>query len=137
MDKSFLAFMAFGLGALYLLINFIGGIQEEDDQYRNNDYKIEHKYDQYKTVDSIGQDVLDVTDAPQNIQLEAWNASTLKDEFLDFFPAFDEMRLFITDRVRGEELVNELTTLVDSIEDKFFSGDITTDQAKRKLGSLK
>ena len=136
MDKGFLVFMAIGLGAVYMVINFIGDIQEEDDKYSNNDYKIAHQYDQYKTVDSIGQDVLDVTDASRDIQLKAWNTSTLKEEFLEFFPAFDEMKLFITDRLRGEELINTLTILVDDIEDRFFSGEITAEKAKKQLGSL-
>jgi hypothetical protein len=137
MDKGLMVFLAIGLGGVYFVINFIGDIQEEDDKYSNNDYKIEHQYDQYKTVDSIGQDVLDMTDAPRSTQFLAWNASSIKDEFLDFFPAFDEMRFFIKERVRGEELVSTLTTLVDDIEDKFFSGTINAEQAKRKLSSLK
>ena len=54
MDKSLLIFIAIGLGALYLVTNFIGDIQAEDDASRNKDYVIAHKYDQYKSVDSIG-----------------------------------------------------------------------------------
>ena len=137
MDKGLMIFMAIGLGGMYVLMNFIGDIQKDDEVYRNNDYKIEHKYDKYKTVDSIGQDVLDVTNTPRSTQLAAWNASTIKDEFLDFFPAFDEMRLFLTDRIRGEELITTLTALIDDIEDKFFSGTISPDQAKKELSSLK
>ena len=135
--KGPLVLLAIALGGMYILINFIGDIQKEDDVYSNNEYKIAHKYDKYKTVDSIGQDVLDVTNTPRSTQLAAWNASSIKNEFLDFFPAFDEMRLFVTDRVRGEELVTTLTTLVDDIEDKFFSGTINPEQAKKQLSSLK
>ena len=137
MDKGLMIFLAIGLSGMYVLVNFIGDIQKEDDVYSNNDYKIEHQYDKYKTVDSIGQDILDVTDVSRSTQLEAWNASDIKDEFLDFFPAFDEMKLFVTDRVRGEELITTLTSLIEDIEDKFFSGTINPEQAKKQLSSLK
>ena len=137
MDKSFLAFMAIGIGAMYLLINFMGDIQESDKRLENKDHKKEHMYDKYKTTDSIGQEVLDLTGATKEVQFGAWNESLLKEEFLELFPAFDEMRFFIKDRLRGEELITELTSTIDTIEDKFFSGTMNAEQAKRMLSSLK
>ena len=137
MDKSLLFFIAIGLGFLYFVTNFVGDIQEEDDRYRNNDYKQEHLYDAYNTVDSIGQDILDVTGANAATQLGAWNHSLLKDEFLDLFPDFSEMKNFVKDRVRGKILHDKLTNKINSIEDKFFSGGITAADAKRELSMLK
>ena len=130
-------FIAVGVGFLYFITNFIGDIQSEDDKYANNDYKQAHKYDKYKTVDSIGQEILDVTGAGAKIQLGAWNSSFLKDEFLDLFPDFTEMKNFIKDRLRGKILQDKLTKKVAEIEDKFFSGGITAEDAKRELGTLK
>ena len=137
MDKSLLFFIAIGLGFLYFVTNFVGDIQEEDDAYRNNDYKQEHLYDAYNAVDSIGQDILDVTGANAATQLGAWNHSLLKDEFLDLFPDFSEMKHFIDDRLRGKILQDKLRNKVNEIEDKFFSGGITAEDAKRELGTLK
>ena len=137
MDKSLMIFIAVGVGFLYFITNFIGGIQQEDDRYANNDYKQEHKYDAYKKVDSVGQDILDVTGANQNIQLGAWNHSSLKDEFLDLFPDFTEMKHFIHDRLRGKILQDKLKKKVSTIEGKFFSGGITAEDAKRELSTLK
>ena len=137
MDKSFLVFMAIGLGALYLVINFIGDIQEEDDKYQNEGYQQEHKYDAYQMVDSIGQEVLDVTGADVTTQVNAWNQSMLKQDFLALFPDFSEMQVFITERIRGDKLKSKLSTLVEDIEGDFFGGGISPEQAKRKLGSLK
>jgi len=130
-------FIAIGLGFLYFVTSFVGDIQAEDDTFANNDYKKEHKYDAYKTVDNIGQDILDVTDADVKTQLGAWNKSLLKDEFLELFPNFTEMKSFIDDRVRGEILSTKLKALVTDTESKFLSGEITEEQAKRKLDSLK
>ncbi len=136
MDKSLMIFIALGLGFLYFVTHFIGGL-EEDTPYANNEYKQEHKYDAYKTVDSVGQDILDVTGADAKTQLGAWNSSLLKDEFLDLFPDFTEMKNFINDRIRGKILQDKLIEKVTEIEDKFFSGGITAEDAKRELGTLK
>ncbi|MBA1419986.1 MAG: hypothetical protein FAF03_11155 [Epsilonproteobacteria bacterium] len=57
MDKSLMIFIAIGLGALYLVTNFIGDIQAEDDAYKNSGYQQEHIYDKYQTTDSVGQDI--------------------------------------------------------------------------------
>ena len=137
MDKGLMFFVVIGVGFLYFITNFIGSIQEEDEGYRNNDYNQEHKYDAYMAVDSIGQDILDVTDANLETQIGAWNHSLLKDEFLDLFPDFSEMKNFVKDRVRGKILHDKLTNKINTIEDKFFSGGITAADAKRELSTLK
>jgi hypothetical protein len=137
MDKSLMFFIAIGMGFLYFVTNFVGDIQAEDEKYQNNDYNKEHMYDQYKMVDSIGQDILDLTGAPENIQISAWNASSLKGEFLELFPDFEEMKLFISDRIVGQTLQNKLNQKLQEVEDKFFSGNMTVEQAERELSSLK
>ena len=137
MDKSLMIFIAIGLGFLYFVTTFVGDIQAEDDAYRNNDYNQEHIYDKYQTVDSIGQRILDLTGADVTTQLGAWNNSMLKDEFLELFPRFDEMKSFVSDRIRGQLLKNKLTHTIDTIEDQFFSGTINAEQAKHELSSLK
>ena len=130
-------FIAIGIGFLYFITTFVGDIQAEDDNYRNNTYNEEHAYDEYNTVDSIGQDILDVTGASNAVQMKAWNKSLLKDEFLDLFPDFSEMKNFVDDRVRGEALQSKLKQVISKTEDKFFTGTITDVQAKRMLSSLK
>jgi len=137
MDKSLMFFIAFGLGALYFVTNFVGGIQAEDEAYQNNGYNQEHIYDKYQVVDSIGQDILDLSGENVQTQLGAWNNSMLKDEFLELFPRFDEMKNFAKDRIRGKILQDKLITTISTIEDKFFSGTMDAEQAKRELSSLK
>ena len=137
MDKSLMIFIAIGMGFLYFITSFVGGIQAEDDAYRNNDYNQEHIYDQYKMVDSIGQDILDLTGAQENVQIAAWNDSSLKDDFLELFPDFEEMKLFVSDRIVGEALQNKLNQKLQEVEDKFFSGSMTVEQAERELSLLK
>ena len=137
MDKSLLIFIAIGLGALYLVTNFIGDIQEEDDAYKNNQYKVEHKYDQYQKVDSIGQSILVFDNIDVKTQVEAWHASELKLEFLELFPDYGEMKKFIKDRTRGDALQAKVLKVIDNVEGKFFSGTLSAEQAKQMLSSLK
>jgi hypothetical protein len=137
MDKSFMIFVALGMGFLYFVTTFIGDIQAEDEAYQNKDYNQERKYDQYQSVDSIGQGILDLTGADAKTQLGAWNSSMLKEEFLDLFPRFDEMKDFANDRIRGKILQDKLIQTLNTIEDKFFSGTMDSEQAKRELSELK
>ena len=137
MDKSFLVFVVIGLGFLYLTVNFVGDIQEDDEKYRNKGYNQEHKYDKYKTVDGVGQEILNLLGADAKTQIAAWDESKLKDEFILLFPDFGDMKNFVNDRINGEILKTKLLAQINSIEDRFFSGSITVDQAKQELSSLK
>jgi hypothetical protein len=137
MDKSFLVFVLIGLGFLYFITNFVGDIQAEDEKYSNKAYEQEHKYDKYKTVDGVGQDILNLLGADAGTQVAAWNESAIKDEFILLFPDFENMKNFVKDRIIGEALQAKLLTQVNSIENRYFSGAITADQAKQELSLLK
>ena len=129
-------FIAVGIGFLYFITNFIGEIQEEDN-LQNSEYKVKHKYDAYQNVDSIGQEILDVTGASSSVQVAAWNASVLKKDFLLLFPDFSEMKIFVNERVRGKAVQVKLINSVNDVEDKYFSGAMNAEQAKRSLDTLK
>ena len=136
MDKSLMIFIAIGIGFLYFITNFVGEIQE-DDNLQNSEYKEKHKYDAYHNVDSIGQEILDVTGAATSVQVAAWNASMLRNDFLMLFPDFSEMKVFVNERVRGKAVQVKLINSVNDVEDKYFSGVMNAEQAKRSLDTLK
>jgi hypothetical protein len=137
LDKSMMVFIAIGIGFYYVVTHYVGDIQKEDEVYQNSAYQDEHKYDQYYTTDSIGQDIIDATLADPATQVEVWNRSPLKSEFLEIFPDFDTMKGFIKNRVRGEPLVHKLLQNVSNVEDRFFSGTMNAEQAKRALENIK
>jgi len=136
MDKSFMVYIAIGIGFMYLITTYVGDIQAEDEKYRNDAYNEEMKYKQYNAVDSIGQHILDLTGVDAQTQFKAWHKSELKDEFLEIFPNFSEMQSFVKDRIRGKILQDKLQNALREIEDKFFSGKMTAEEAKRELGSI-
>lgn len=137
MDKSLVIFIAVGLGALYLIINFVSDIQKEDDTYRNNDYNIAHQYDKYERTDSIGQSILVFEAEDIKTQLAVWHSSKIKQEFLAIFPDYSDMKTFVKERIRSELLQKTLIKKIDEVEGKFFSGTIDSEQAKQMLDSLK
>ena len=136
MDKSLFFFVLIGMGFIYFITQFVGDIQQ-DEKFQSEEYKQKHQYEQYMGVDSIGREILDMTDAPMNIQADAWNQSELKREFLALFPDFSEMKIFVTERVRGELLKAKLNASIDKAESEYLSGSMNAEQAKRSLGQLK
>ena len=136
MDKSLFFFVVIGVGFLYFITQFIGDIQE-DEKFQNEEYKQKHQYTQYKSFDSIGRYILDVTDAPVSTKVQAWNNSKLKTEFLELFPDFSEMKIFVKERLRGEALQAKIIASLDDVEGQYFSGDMNGEQAKRELSLLK
>jgi len=137
MDKSLLVFIAVGIGFFYMVTNYVGKIQHEDDSFQNSAYQQEHKYDQYYAEDTIGQAIIDASYADPEILLDIWDKSPLKPEFLELFPDFDTMKSFVRHRVRGEALINRLLVKINEIEDKFFSGKMNAEQAKRALENIR
>lgn len=137
MDKSLFLFIVIGVGFLYFITHFVGDIQKEDDKYQNIEYQQKHKYDQYQSTDSIGQEILDVSDADAKTQVDAWNNSKLKEEFIALFPEFYEMKKFAEERVRGEILKGKLLESIKSVESQYFSGTMNAEEAKRTFGLLK
>lgn len=136
-DKSLILYIAIGIGFFYVVTTYVSDIQAEDDRYRNNAYKQQHQYDKYQTTDSVGEIVLEVSELDAAKQVSAWNESPLKPKWLALFPDFSAMKMFVTDQVHGEPLVSKLTKTVDEAEDKYFSGTLNVEGAKRLLGSLK
>lgn len=136
MDKSLFFFIIIGIGFLYFITNFVGDIQQ-DEKFQNEEYVQKHQYDQYQSVDSIGREILDMTDTPESIQVQAWNNSKLKTEFLELFPDFSEMKIFVKERLRGDILQAKLIASIESVESQYFSGKMNAEQAKRELSLLK
>lgn len=136
MDKSLFFFILIGVGFLYFITQFIGDIQE-DEKFQNEDYKVKHQYDRYKSVDSIGREIIDVRDTAETTQVEAWNNSKLRTDLVELFPDFSAMKTFVKERVRGDLLQKKLNHLIDDVESQYFSGAMDSETAKKSLGQLK
>jgi len=137
MDKAFLFYVLLGLGFLYVITHYVGEIQAEDDKYANREYKKAHMYDAYYAKDNVDRAVLEFTGSDINKQIEVWNNTPFKDEFIALFPDFEAMKVFARDRIHGEALSQKLLAEITMAEDKFVSGTITVKQLKDSLSQLK
>ena len=129
MDKSMIIVLVMGLGLFYV----VGKYDLSEPFQQSEKYDEAHQYDKFYGNDSIGRDVLDLRGENDERQLEAWNRSPLKDAFFTLFPDFSDMRYFIEEHLRGEFLINYLLEHIEEIESDFFSGKLTTEEAKRKF----
>ncbi|NOZ90389.1 MAG: hypothetical protein GXO60_03780 [Epsilonproteobacteria bacterium] len=136
MDKSFIMFVAVGIGFFYLITDFVGNIERDDGYPTDTEYRQEHQYDKYTRVDSVGRAILDVEGLPLQRQLEAWHRSSLKGEALSLFPDFDEIKRLVKDRVITPDFREVLLEKIGNVEKTYLRGEITSDQARKKLESL-
>ena len=134
MDKGLLTFLAIGLIAIYLVTNLIGDIQDDGEKQRGT-YK-KDKYEQYHTVDIVGDTILDVQNIDEKKQLEVWNNSEQKQEFIELFPNFDAMKRYINGKIRGDALQEKLLKRIDDVEIQFISGTLNGEQSKAKLNAI-
>ena len=131
MEKGLLIFIAIGIGSIYLITDSLGDTTHKEG---GKDQNIAYEY---QSVDSIGQIILNVKGIDTAMQVTVWNASILKEEFLDLFPDFIRMKEFVRERVRGDALQVKLLKHIESVEGQYFSGTLNTEEAKRALGLLK
>jgi len=100
-------------------------------------YERERERKKERWKDSVGQEIISVSELSPEKQTDAWKASTLKNEWVALFPDFDAMRMFAQERVEGDYLKQKLISAADKAEDDYFSGKVTVDKAKQMLDSLK
>ena len=137
MDKNLLMYIAAGVLFMYLISNFVNDLQNEDENLQSSSYQKKHAQDKFIKKDSIGQTIIDVEGEPESVQISAWNQSKLRYELIEYFPDFDTMKLFAKDRVKGDALQKKLLKHIDTIEKRFFSGEIDAEKAKKELETLK
>jgi len=137
MDKTFFIYFLTGLGFAYLIITNVNSLQQEDERYQNRAYQREHMYDKYYTIDSVGQEIVNVIGVSDfNLQKQVWNNSFIRTEYIDLFPDFEAMRMFIKERVEGEPLKNKLLNQLNREEDAFISGEQDVERTKMNLSRL-
>jgi hypothetical protein len=138
MDKSLLIFIAVGIGFLYFIKTFMHDVAMDDTLQYGNKAAIERDkgYERFVRTDDTGESILDVTGVPENVQTEAWNHLSFRNELSELFPDFDTMRTFIRNRVKGEPLRTKLMKKIKDIEDAFLSGRMPSEDAKEALKHL-
>lgn len=135
MEKSFLVFVLIVGGILYGIQYFVGDL---DDKYMVSVKDDENKIAQgYISEDSVGQPILVFSKKTKlKKQLDVWHKSTIKLEFLAYFPNYEEMRFFIKDRTNGDLLQTHIMKAIDKVQSGYMKGKLNSTQAKQKLDKL-
>ena len=136
MSQGLIIFIAIGAILSYILVGFVGEIQEEDDRLLTQEKMIAKEDMAFHRQDVIGQTILVFHDEPVAKKLGIWNRSPLHQEFMDYFPNFMEMKAFINDRIVDTDFQKKLTQRLSEVEDAFFSGEITQAQARERLKTM-
>ena len=136
MSQGLIIFIAIGAILSYILVGFIGDLQDEDDKLITQEKLITKEDLTFHQKDVVGQTILVFSDNSCEEKIGVWKRSPLHQEFMDFFPNFSEMKAFINDRIVDADFQQRLTKKVNGVEDAFFSGEITQEQAKEKLDAF-
>lgn len=88
---------------------------------------------EYEFKNYYGDISLNVSSLELEKQLDIWLKSTIKDDFLDLFPDFDELRNFVKERIVGKELSEIILNKISTVEDNYISGSLDLISAKKQL----
>jgi len=125
-----------GAIVFFILLMGINKFKSEDDRLMNKK-ELQAQEDQkgYRS-DVVGDTVLVKIDAPLAKRIDIWKRSPMHQEFLDLFPKFGDMQMFVDDRVKDEELRAVIINKVKSVEDSFFSGTVSDFEAKENIDKI-
>jgi hypothetical protein len=136
-DKGILIVLAVGLGLAYLIVGFVGKLQNEDDRLISEN-QIQAKQDMaYYKKDVVGNDILVFkNEMPDADKIAVWKRSSLHRVLIELFPNFSGMKEFINDRILDDDFKQKFLKYINTVEDGYFSGSLNADQAKEKIDQL-
>ena len=136
MSQGLIIFIAIGAILGYILVGFIGDLEEEDDKLLTQEKLIRKQDRVYYQKDVVGQTILVLKDVPMAKKIGIWKRSPLHQEFMDLVPNFEDLRNFVNDRIIDKDFQDKLLKAINTAEDDYFSGRITQGEIKEKLGAL-
>jgi hypothetical protein len=136
MSQGLIIFIAIGAILGYILVGFIGDLEEEDDKLLTQEKLIRKQDRVYYQKDVVGQTILVLKDVPMAKKIGIWKRSPLHQEFMDLVPNFEDLRNFVNDRIIDKDFQDKLLKAINTAEDDYFSGKITQGEIKEKLGAL-
>ena len=122
--------MIFGLAVIGLIVYWLIGFVHDLDE----DVDVRYGYNEKRLV-SDGE-VLEMSSLSENEKKVRWNASSAKKEMIALFPNFSEMRYLVEDKLEdSEKFKKDLLSHIDSVQQEFMAGKISSGAAKEKLAN--
>jgi len=79
---------------------------------------------------------LDIEGLDRQQQIDIWKHCSLREDFISYFPDYEEMIKFVKERVISKEFQKYLIKKIEAIENDFLMGNIDSDEALRKVKAL-
>jgi len=137
MSKGLIIFVAIGTLLAYILVGFVGDLEDEDDNLLTEEKLIRKQDRAYYETDVVGQTILIFKEGmPMAKKIGVWKRSPLHQEFLELSPNFEEMRHFAKDRIIDKAFRKRLIQVANDTEDAYFSGKITQGEIKNELDTF-
>jgi len=123
---------------VFWLIGFIDNLQDDVDvNYGFNEKIAVEGSSKNYTVNSSGNEVLLLHKLSLSEKKSLWNSSTLKENMIELFPDFQEIKYFIDNHIEDDgDFKSELLEHVKSVEVKYISGGLTGKKAKSMLSDF-
>ncbi len=122
--------MIFGLAVIGLIVYWLIGFVHDLDE----DVDVSYGYNEKRLV-SDGE-VLEMSSLSESEKKVRWNASSAKQEMIALFPNFSEMRYLVEDKLEDSgKFKKELLSHIDTVQQEFMAGKISSSEAKEKLGN--
>ena len=138
MNKSILFFGVVVFFIITWLVGFVNSLEDEVDVgigFNEKD-KVEGE-SKYTIVNSSGDEVLLLDKLSLQKQKRLWNNSMLKNDFMELFPNFIDMKYFVEDHIEDEgAFKKELLENIRKVEVEYVSGRVTEERAKSMLMNI-
>jgi hypothetical protein len=137
MDKGLLIVIAAGIAFGYFALSQFNIASENDDSEWSGPASKKNPYEQYYKKDVLGDRVLDVNALPLDRAKAVWRAVPIKDDILALLPDFDTAKTEAGNRIVKGTFRNYVLKKIEELQGKFLVGEVTLDEAKRRLSELK
>jgi len=129
--------VVFSAIAIFFIVS--GLISFVNDLHDNADVKKSYIKDESRlyVVDEFGDKILNLNGYSLSEQKRIWRDSELKEEMLELFPNFIEMKRLIEERIEADTMFKEhLLNHLSSIEEQYIGGTSNGQSAKASLSSF-
>ncbi len=136
MDRSILIIFAIGAAFIYFAMSmFAVSSGKEDAKWSVDDRNA--PYAQYYKKDVLGDPVLDLSEVSLAQAKTIWSTTPTKDRIVGKLPDFSLAKSEADLTIVNGEFKQYLLKYLSHLEEKYIGGEITADQARNKLSTLK
>ena len=136
MLKGMMVIAAIGAAFIYFSINMYNTAADEDQrtEWAGNP---EGRYSQYYRKDITGDPVLDLNDLSMDRALAIWREVGTLQSILMVLPDFETAKTEAANQVAEGAFRTKVIETLTRLQEKFLTGDITLEQARTQLTTLK